>query len=226
MDFKAKRSERIFEAQELLSELQAQQLEEITPYQKDGKRRPLIIWKADGLVYAALARLIDLGHIAVELWGRESFAAAFLVGRAMMETTACLHSFAEGLKSRMDSGCKYEELDEFIMRHCFGSRTMSHFPQAFSVLTHIDRLDKLIPGFRCIYDQLSEVCHPNYPGNLGAYSDVDKAYVIRIKQSDESIGFMDSHLPIAINGSLELMQIVFTNYDVAREILFCANDTD
>jgi len=47
-------------------------------------------------------------------------------------------------------------------------------PAATNVLTRIDRVDRKIPKYRAIYDDLSESVHPNLEGTMGAFGDLDR----------------------------------------------------
>ncbi|MDR7865782.1 MAG: hypothetical protein RIN56_03135 [Sporomusaceae bacterium] len=215
-----KRPQQIEAAKQALEQLEVLKVDEITPYQDDGKRRPLLVWKVDAFIYATLARLIDLGEISIELWQHEKITSTFLHARAMIETIACLHAFVEGLATKVEVS-DLKEIDEYVKQYTFGQRLGENYPQAINVLTLIGHLEKLQPGFRTTYDRLSEVCHPNYWGNIGGYTQLsDSEYIVRFKPDKVIISFMDSEMPVALTGSLLLMRIVLSNYSEVRSKLF------
>lgn len=59
------------------------------------------------------------------------------------------------------------------MRLSMGSRTDATLPQAVSVITFVDRVEKDVEGFRHQYDLLSEFAHPNWAGTALLYSKPD-----------------------------------------------------
>ena len=42
-------------------------------------------------------------------------------------------------------------------------------PTSVNILTLVDRVEKTAPGFRSLYDALSEYAHPNWAGTFGAF---------------------------------------------------------
>jgi hypothetical protein len=47
-------------------------------------------------------------------------------------------------------------------------------PEAVSVLTFVERLNRKLPGFQAAYNSLSEYAHPNWLGVSGLYSKIDR----------------------------------------------------
>src|SRR5437763_472139 len=66
------------------------------------------------------------------------------------------------------------DIDDFLMKLSLGSRADNGImPQAISVLTFVDRVEKDCEGFRQQYDRLSEFAHPNRAGTALLYSKPD-----------------------------------------------------
>jgi hypothetical protein len=124
-------------------------------------------------------RITELAETALELYHKEGrLISAFLITRAVHETTALFYWFYEKLEQTV----KQKELgdfDDFIMKVLFGWRLKdAEFPEAYNILTAVDKLTKQIDSFRPHYEQISEYCHPNYSGVLGAYATIDRKKAI------------------------------------------------
>lgn len=129
-----------------------------------------IPWKAVNLREALLYRITELGESAIDLYEKQNrIISAYIITRAVHETTALFYSFYLRLKKVTDDQA-LTDFDEFLMKLLFGFKNDKDFPGAINILNAVDKLDKLIDGFRYNYDQLSEFCHPNYSGVLGAYA--------------------------------------------------------
>jgi len=129
-----------------------------------------IPWKAVNLREALLYRITELGESAIDLYEKQNrIISAYIITRAVHETTALFYSFYLRLKMVTDDH-SLKDFDEFLMKLLFGWKNDKDFPPAINILNAVDKLDKLIDGFRYNYDRLSEVCHPNYSGVFGAYA--------------------------------------------------------
>jgi hypothetical protein len=119
--------------------------------------RESLIWREEELARSALILL-----------NNDDFVAAALVTRGVMETTAAivyLHGLVDrALKQGMD-----DALDAKLNGFLTGSKIWHELPGAINVLTMIDKVEKLIPGYRGHYNFLSEYSHPNWSGTHGAY---------------------------------------------------------
>jgi hypothetical protein len=133
-----------------------------------------IPWKAMALREALLYRITELSESAIYLYEKgNKIISAFIITRAVHETTALFYSFYDKLE-KVTTSRILGDFDEFIMRLLFGWKGDPNFPDAFNILTAVDKLDKLIDKFRANYDRLSEFCHPNYSGVFGAYAKINK----------------------------------------------------
>ena len=124
-------------------------------------------------------RVAELSETALELYKKEHrLISAFLITRAIQETTALFYWFYEKLEQATKNN-ELGDFDNFIMRTLFGWRLKDDdFPKAPNILTAVDRLDKIIDKFRYGYERISEYCHPNYSGVLGAYATTDRKTAI------------------------------------------------
>lgn len=124
-------------------------------------------------------RASDLANGAINIFDEEMIVPAIVLVRSLIETTALLYSLYErtqGFLIRKDVA----EYDQFLMSCLVGSRDKEAKYQSINVLNHIDRFERLVPGFRQMYDSLSEYAHPNWAGLKGAYGTTDKEkYVTR-----------------------------------------------
>jgi hypothetical protein len=118
-------------------------------------------------------RLAELSVTAVELFKSGRVVSAILLTRAALETTSTLFVLSarihESLKRRDLSG-----VDESLMKMLFGGRSEMAPERAINVLSHLDKMDKKYEGTRWWYDELSEYTHPNFPGLMGSYGNIDE----------------------------------------------------
>ena len=128
------------------------------------------------LVYraASMWRMAELSRGAYNHFNEGRLANAILLTRAALETSGGLWYLAGKLKAAVTGGA-VGDLDEYLMRLGVGSRTDANMPQAISVLTFVDRVEKDVEGFRHQYDVLSEFSHPNWAGTGLLYSTPDPA---------------------------------------------------
>jgi hypothetical protein len=159
--------------------------------------RESVIWREEELARSALALLEN-----------EDYVAAALVTRAVMETTAAivyLHGLVDGaLKRGMD-----DALDAKLNGFLTGSKVWHDLPGAINVLTMIDKVEKLMPGFRGHYDFLSEYAHPNWSGTHGAYGIIDHdTAIVSFKKGGRSAGRQLQTVSGMLSGSVGL----FTYY--------------
>ena len=110
---------------------------------------------------------------------REYYAGHTIVtsscARSLLEDAAVLYYFATRLDQLLEFG-NVDDIDDFIFSRCFSSKRPEKFElfgretSATNVLTYIDRMVKLNPGYRQVYDDLSEVVHPNGTGIVFFYA--------------------------------------------------------
>lgn len=129
------------------------------------------------LIYreALIWRMAELSHGAFENFEKNRLALAILETRAAVETSAALWYLHAKLDATLKVGA-VGDIDDFLMKLTMGSRTDPDImPQAISVLTFVDRVEKDVKGFRQQYDRLCEFAHPNWAGTALLYSKHDQA---------------------------------------------------
>jgi hypothetical protein len=106
------------------------------------------------------AQAMDAGHGLVTL----------SCARSLYESVACIHDFSKRLCQMMDKDDVVEAV-RFVHQRTYATRfeakqmnNEEYDYTAVSILKQIDALEKLIPGIRRDYDQLSEAVHPNAQG--------------------------------------------------------------
>jgi len=125
---------------------------------------------------ALIWRTEELARNACDALERDDLAAAAILTRAITETAALAWKLMELLDTREEHST--QELNDLLMRLLVGSKKWQDVPQAFQILTCIDRMDKKVPGVRESYDSLSEIAHPNWCGVFGMYSKTDQAQFV------------------------------------------------
>lgn len=117
-------------------------------------------------------RMVELSRGAFDNLKSDKLANAVILTRAAVETSAALWYLHAKLKAAVESGT-LGDTDEYLMRLAMGSRSDAEMPEAISVLTFVDRVNKDVEGFRHQYDRLSEYAHPNWAGTSLLYSETD-----------------------------------------------------
>ena len=123
-------------------------------------------------------RVTELAQAAVENYKQGRVAAATLLTRGVMESTAALWYLRKKIKDALAAKA-LGDIDDHLMRLSLGTRNWEETPEAINVLKFVDSVDKELDGFRAQYNSLSEVAHPNYSGTTGLFSktDYDNAFV-------------------------------------------------
>lgn len=121
--------------------------------------------------------LIEGGLSALE--GKRPLVTA-LCARGLMEDAAAIWDFIERLNTLLDKG-EEDSTEEFVLTRTLSTKLDYQLKQfgaefaAVNVLTLIDRITKLNPGYRLVYNDLSEVVHPNSLGVFQHFADLDEA---------------------------------------------------
>jgi hypothetical protein len=131
-----------------------------------------IPYKALQIREALLYRATDLADASCALIDTENLVSAACTTRAFQETLAALFYVNRKVKKAIDDE-NVSALDETLMKALMGSKNNPDMPDPINVLKMVDRVEKEIPGFRDIYDILSELSHPNWAGTLGIYTKID-----------------------------------------------------
>lgn len=134
-------------------------------------------WKIDTFAEAVLYRLVALAEGAAHSWNADMPLPAFLCTRALVETVAMLIDFEPRVAALLQAK-DLRGLDELTMNRIFSSREAEWLNQspefkAVNALTHVEKLDKLLPGALRHYGHLSERCHPNSSGHHQMFTTTD-----------------------------------------------------
>ena len=122
---------------------------------------------------ALIWRTEELARNACDALEKEDFTVAALLIRSIAESAAMTWYLLEILENR--KGYTPAELNEKLMRMFAGSKNgWADGPEAISVLTFVERLNRKLPGFQAAYNSLSEYAHPNWLGVSGLYSKIDR----------------------------------------------------
>jgi hypothetical protein len=139
-------------------------------------RKSKLPYKAVSLREILIHRVSALSTAAVEMFEQQRLVPAVVLTRAIVETVAVTFNLHKKLTEFPES-MDIDGMDEFLMKGLVGGRQPEDAVQSMNVLTLIDHAEKTIPGFRGIYDILSEYTHPNWAGTLGAFGQTDREKV-------------------------------------------------
>lgn len=139
--------------------------------------RSKIAWKIETFAEAVLYRLVALAEGAALSWNAAIPLPAFLCTRAVVETIALLVDF-EGRVAKLLHAEDLNGLNDLTMNRIFSTRDEEWLQGApefksVNVMTHIEKLDKLLPGALGHYNRLSERCHPNSLGHHQMFASTD-----------------------------------------------------
>jgi hypothetical protein len=127
-------------------------------------------------------RMAELGRAALEEFEKDRLAAAIVLTRAAVETSAALWY----LCAIVDTSVEFAEIgdiDDYLMKMSMGIATdaptdavtgESVTPRPIKIGKFLDRVEKDIDGFKLQYGYLSEYVHPNWVGTVYLYARFDK----------------------------------------------------
>ena len=168
-----------------------------------------------------LHRVAALSGAAVDLFAQKRAIPAVILTRAIVETLAVLFTFCE----RLDRFLKEEPkdigaFDEILMRYLMGARNNPEMPAPTNIVTLVDRVEKMLPGFRRTYDSLCECAHPNWAGMFGAFAEVDREnFELKLRPAEKSFAYSTGLA--ALSGSLMLFEHY---YNDSAELVRKIND--
>ncbi len=171
-----------------------------------------IPYKAIEIREALLYRATDLADAACLLFETENLVSAACITRAFQETLAVLFFVNRKVKKAIEDK-DVKHLDEVLMKALMGAKNNPDMPDPINILTMIDKVDKEIPNFRAVYDNLSELSHPNWAGTLGTYTKINKEKVwtdfgrnIKLGESTKAQGI------ISLFAGLELIVHIYNEF--------------
>lgn len=157
---------------------------------------------------ALIWRTEELARTCCDALERDDFAAAALLSRAAVESTALIWKLMEVLDDRQKLSA--EKLNDSLIRMLVGSRIWPDGPQALQILTCIDRMDKKVPGVRKSYDMLSEIAHPNWRGVFGMYGENDEPrFTANFGRGLRPVEHVKSPIVNALLGALGLFEYAY-----------------
>jgi hypothetical protein len=123
-----------------------------------------------------LHRTAALSRAAVDHFLDGEPVPAIILTRAIIENAAVLFGLISAIEKFLRSPdlAREKRLDDFLMKALMGARWEDHPVKAEQILNLIDDTDKAIPGFRNMYDMLSEFAHPNWSGLHGSFGEYDQ----------------------------------------------------
>lgn len=130
-------------------------------------------YKACSFREVLIHRVSDLADVSIELFTLGSLVPAFVMARAVVETTAMMHWLHEKAREFLEKKDE-DAFDEFLMNGMLGSKDGTTEQISYNILTAIDRLNKDFDGIRAMYDRLCEFTHPNWSGVMGSYSVIEE----------------------------------------------------
>jgi hypothetical protein len=139
-------------------------------------------FKVLGYREALAWRMAELSRAAFEEFKRDSLAAAIVLTRAAVETSAALWFLCGKVGASVESA-EVGDIDDYLMKMNMGIRTDPPTdpitgevvtPRPVSVGNFLDCVEKDIAGFKRQYGYLSEYAHPNWAGTVYLYSKFDK----------------------------------------------------
>ena len=213
---------KISEAEKMLKELMQLKKPRVRPFEDDGETlKPKVVWKYDGFMQAILYRVTDIAEDALDVWRKRKPVSSVILARSLMESASAAYWLSKRVSAKIHSG-DLAGADKDVDNLSFTCRIIVGLPEGKSVMTYIDAVDKqLLPGFRKIYDIMSEASHPNHMGTLWAYSELDKETyeVTYFDKHPDAADFLDKNMPAALSGSLAIMRVALGNYSNVRSAL-------
>jgi hypothetical protein len=164
--------------------------------------------KAHVARYTLLCRMIDLTEATIEMYRNERKNSAFILTRAIFETTALLYLIYERLE-RVVENKKLGDIDLFLSRIVAGGKsdgTPEWAPglpaKAINIGKAIERLDKKFKvsgrGLASDYGLLCDFTHPNSLGGIISYAKWEKKNDILVFSFSVSNKPFQQHLGVGI----------------------------
>jgi hypothetical protein len=152
-----------------------------------------------------------LSSAAVDLFQQKRVIPAVILTRAIVETVAVMFTFHERLDHFLKNNSEdIGAIDDFLMRCLVGARDNPEMPTPTNILTFVDGVAKNFPGFRSVYDGLSECAHPNWAGTFGEFGQIDKEkFEIKLGPAERSTAYKIGLA--ALSGSLMIFDRYYDN---------------
>jgi len=156
-----------------------------------------------------LFRVTELGESACKTIIAEELVSGAVLVRALLEAVALIVLLDQRVRETIDSG-DIQKLDDLVSRTLVGCRNKVTPLEAVNVRTILEHATKKYEGLGDVYDELSEIAHPNWGGLLGAYGTLN---------TDERLyELSNSKIPlpillIALNGALQVFKYTYSEME-------------
>lgn len=131
-------------------------------------------FKAVSIRELSIHRIAAIANVAVNLLEKEHIVPGVILTRAVVETTAIIFVLCEWL-DQFNTDHDVDKLDNVLMNCMLGSRNNTGPRTAVSIISHIEKVDRVVTGFKSGYESLCEYTHPNWAGTLGTYGKINKS---------------------------------------------------
>jgi hypothetical protein len=189
-------------------------LESSLPKRVDGwalSQMSKLPFKVLGYREALAWRMAELGRAAFEEFEKDRLAAAIVLTRATVETSAGLWYLCAKVDALVESD-EVGDIDDYLMRMIAGIATGAPTdvttgetitPRPIKVGALLKEVDKDIEGFSHQYGILSEYAHPNWAGTIYLYAEYDKERGLadfdqNIREPDGTKGTGVNNLSVAL----------------------------
>jgi len=133
--------------------------------------------KTQVLLQVGLRRVIELADSTIRELNATAVIPPFVTTRALFETACVMYYTLRRATSvlKSHSPVDFDRFDDDVMQLLLGNKGEGWGGpiHAKNILTIIDHVDKVFEGTRAVYDDLSEIAHPNYAGMLHVYERPD-----------------------------------------------------
>lgn len=177
---------------------------------------------------SVLYRFVELADATFALLGVGNYLGAIITVRSLQETCSVMWYINEL--------CQYvvanKELTHFtkqMHRLIVGWKNDDAFPDPPNVLTLINKVDKIVSGYRKHYDILSEYAHPNWHGTMGLFAKTGgKKLKVEFARYIGGKKILMKHIDNALIISIDLLKFIESQYeDIVKkfvDICHCINE--
>lgn len=152
-----------------------------------------------------LYRITELGESACKTIRAGELVSGAVLVRALLEAVALIVLLDQRVRETIESG-DIQKLEDLVSRASVGCRNKMTPLEAINVRTILEHATKKYEGLGEVYDELSEIAHPNWGGLLGAYG------TLNTEERLYELGMSKTPLPIlliALNGALQVFQYTY-----------------
>jgi len=135
-------------------------------------RKVKIPFKVHSFIEIMNLRMIDFCEAANILIDSNHIIPSLPLIRSLFENIAVTYRISAAIDNSLKSNILIQNFDDLIMKLSFGTK-YDNVLKAISILTNIEKLDKVYNGIKKYYDDLCEFVHPNWNGVEGSYSQLN-----------------------------------------------------